>query len=273
MLSRSSKRLVLRALGPLDAFVRSVNGKQSQPPLHLRWEVGPLRGFESSATEYRILLQQYAELTAGSSLLDIGCGCGQLALELSDVLGPHGRYEGWDINPGAIGWCRRSLQKTHPNYSFQLLEVRNGLYRPSTGSNAAHYVLPQAPPSTIVVLKSVFTHMLPDAVMNYLHQIPRLMTDDGRCVASFFLLNDNQRRLGMEGCNRVTFVPFGDGVAVADPHVPEAIVAFEQKNINDMIRDAGLRLLGPPLVGRWTGDPRGITHQDILILERAHGTG
>jgi SAM-dependent methyltransferase len=270
MLSRRSRRLILRALDPLDAFIRTVNGKQAQPPLHLRWEVGPLRGFERAATEYRILLQQWAGLHEASTLLDIGCGCGQLPLELAELLGPEARYEGWDINREAIAWCERALHRRDSRFTFRLLDVRNSLYRPSAGHDASEFVFPATVPSAIVVLKSVFTHMMKDAVLNYLRQIPRVLSHGGICVASFFLLNDRQRRLQARGLNQMTFVPFGDGVAVADPRVPEAIVAFEEHVVLDMAAKAHLHLARPPLQGRWTGEAGGISHQDILILKRAH---
>jgi SAM-dependent methyltransferase len=269
-LSRTSKRLILRALDPLDAFVRAVNGKQSQPPLHLRWDVGPLRGFEQSATEYRILLQQSAGLHEAASLLDIGCGCGQLALELRDLLGPGARYEGWDINPDAIAWCRRTLARTDPRFAFRVLDVRNRLYRPTAALEASAFVFPDTPPADIVVLKSVFTHLLKDAVHNYLRQIPRVLKPGGRCVASFFLLSPDQRRLQKQGWAAMTFHPYADGVGVANPRVPEAIVAFDEEVALAMVEDAGLRPVCPPLRGRWTGASGGISHQDILILERAH---
>ena len=41
----------------------------------------------------------------------------------------------------------------------------------------------------VVFLCSVFTHMLPDGVANYIREISRVLKRGGRCVSSFFLLN------------------------------------------------------------------------------------
>ncbi len=255
-------------LGPLDAFVRTIDGQQDLPPLHLRWEVGPLRGFVAAGAEFRLFLQLFGGMSPESHVLDIGCGCGQMALVLRDTLNSQGRYEGWDINLEAIRWCQKAIARIDARFSFRVLDVRNGLYNPKGQTDAAALKFPGSGPFDVILLKSVFTHMLAADVENYLSQIPGLLSEHGRCLATFFLLNERQRTLAADGISRITFHHDSEGVSVANPRVPEAIVAYEESFLMDMLRRAHLRKVQPALAGSWTGDTAGLSHQDILILER-----
>jgi SAM-dependent methyltransferase len=270
MLSRAVKSIVVRSLDPLDRLVRRINGKQHLPPLHLRWEVGPLRGFESSAAEFRLVLQLFGGLRPDSRVLDIGCGCGQIALELIERLDKEGTYEGWDINSRAIQWCARTIGRVDRRFTFQTLDVRNGMYNPTGADDAASFKFPDNGQFDVILLKSVLTHMLREEVLNYLEQIPGLLVPRGRCTASCFLLNERQHAHERRGVSRIAFQPFRDNMAVVNPEVPEATVAFEEAEMMGMLRRARLRLSRPVLYGGWIGDPAALSHQDIMILERDH---
>ena len=265
-MKRSMKRLLLRACNPLDHVVRRINGKQDLPPLDLRWDVGPLRSFEAAAAEFRVFLKLFAGLSPSSHVLDIGCGCGQIALQLTPVLGEQGRYAGYDINRRAIGWCHNHIARRDGRFSFHHMDVRNGMYNPGGRISASEWTFPvDGQTFDIILLKSVFTHMLRNEVLNYLRQIPSLLRTGGKCVATFFLLNDRQRT--MADRNRVKFSPGSDGVAFANPAIPEAIVAFEEADVLEMVARHELRLASPIEHGNWTGDTAALSHQDILILE------
>jgi predicted O-methyltransferase YrrM len=82
------------ALEPLDYVSRVINGKRDLPPLRLRRHVGPLRTFEASAAEFQTYLRLLVGLDRKESILDIGCGCGLMALALKDYLDHDGRYVG-----------------------------------------------------------------------------------------------------------------------------------------------------------------------------------
>jgi hypothetical protein len=53
--------------------------------------------------------------------------------------------------------------------------------------------------------------MRPAEVDNYLREVSRLLKNDGRCLATFFLLNEEQVKLAREGKNALPF-PYGEGV-------------------------------------------------------------
>jgi cyclopropane fatty-acyl-phospholipid synthase-like methyltransferase len=260
------KRLLVRACNPLDYVVRRINGKQNLPPLDLRWDVGPLRSFEASAAEFRVYLKLFAGLTPSSHLLDIGCGCGQIALQLANMLNERGCYVGYDINRRAIAWCNEHIARRDRRFSFRHMDVRNGMYNPRGLTSAEDWTFHMdGRPFDVILLKSVFTHMLRREVVNYLRQIPLLLQAGGKCVATFFLLNDKQRTLADK--NLVKFTAGADGASFTNPAIPESLVAFEEADVLDMIARAGLGLACPIEYGTWTGDASALSHQDILILE------
>ena len=192
-LLRSIRNAGLVALGPVDYVKRVVSGKTDLPPLHLRRYVGPLSSFESSGVEFMGYVREIAGLQTDERVLDVGCGCGQMALHLKDYLNESGSYVGVDINRPSINWCRKKIARRHKNFDFAHIDVRNLAYNPNGTQHAEAYRFPFADRSfDLILLKSVFTHMRPPDVSNYLGEVSRLMKNNGRCLATFFLLNDAQ---------------------------------------------------------------------------------
>ncbi len=264
-MKRSWKKLLLKTLSPLDYAARVLNNKTHLPPLDLRWEVGPLKNFESSAAEFRVYLKMFAGLTPSSRVLDIGCGSGQIALELRDELGEDGRYAGCDINSAAIKWCKKNIRDTR--FSFFHIDVKNGMYNPDGKQSAKDFRFPFKEKFDVILLKSVFTHMLTDEMENYLSKLNGLLADEGKCVATFFLLNKGQAELVAR--NLMRFQNHDEVIAFANPEVPEAIVAFNEMKLLELFRKHRLEVVSPIRYGSWTGDRSGLSHQDIVILQKA----
>src|SRR5215207_3304195 len=195
-LLRSIRNAGLVALGPVDYLARAVKGKTDLPPLHLRRYVGPLRSFESSGAEFMGHLRTLAELRPEERVLDVGCGCGQIALHLEHYMDEKGSYVGVDIHRPSIDWCRKSIASRRPNFQFAHIDVRHLAYNPSGTQPAEAYRFPfEDGTFDLILLKSVFTHMRSPDVSNYLSEVARLLTSNGRCLATFFLLNEEQATL------------------------------------------------------------------------------
>jgi SAM-dependent methyltransferase len=266
------KRVILRTLGPLDRLDLIINGKRDVPPLHLRWDVGPLYGFESSGAEFRVYLKLFGGMKEGTRMLDIGCGCGQTALAIRNDLGSNGEYVGCDISGPSISWCTRRIARHDRRFTFYHMDIHNGRYNPHGTISARGFHFPQDWGTfDLILLKSVFTHMRRDEVTNYLNQLRALLRQDGKCLATFFLVNDKTRALHHAGKAEIPFLPGGDGASYADPDLPESIVAYEDNDVRNMIRKAGLHLSQPVRYGTWSGQADGLSHQDILLLSRSRG--
>jgi len=102
-LLRAGRHFGYLALWPFDYLARLVNGKSDFPPLHLRRYVGPLRTFEASGAEFMTYLRLLVDLRPGERILDIGSGCGLMALYLKEYLDEAGSYVGVDRHRQSIG--------------------------------------------------------------------------------------------------------------------------------------------------------------------------
>ncbi len=257
------------ALLPVDYLSRAINGKTEFPPLHLRRCVGPLRTFEFSGAEFLCYLRLLASMRPDEQILDLGCGCGLMALYLKSYLNSIGGYVGVDIHQPSIAWCKRQISPLNPNFHFTHIDLRNLAYNPRGKYDAENYAFPYENGSfNVILLKSVFTHMRPPEVDNYLREVSRLLRSEGRCLATFFLLNQTQESLAAEGRNEMKFA-YGEGAwRYLYAHSPENAVAYEEKYIIGLLQKHGLVLQAPIYYGTWSGRDDGLSFQDILILEK-----
>lgn len=214
-------------------------------------------------------LQLLGKLQPSESVLDIGCGCGLMALHLADYLGAEGRYIGVDIHRPSISWCRSHISAKYPNFTFALMDVRSRAYNPRGRYPAEDYSFEfEERKFDLVVLKSVFTHMRPAEVDNYIGEVSRLLSDDGRCLMTFFLLNGGQAELAGRGLNRLDF-KHGEGVwRHVYKNSPESAIAFDEKHVLELLRTHQLELVEPVLYGTWAGRVDGLSYQDMLLVRK-----
>ena len=267
-LLRTWRHAALLALAPLDYVARLLNCKADLPPLHLRRYVGPLRSFEASGAEFMGHLRRLAELRPHERVLDIGCGCGQMALHLEKYIDKKGSYVGVDIHGPSIRWCQKTIASRRSNFEFAHIDVRNLAFNPSAKHDAESYQFPyDACSFDLILLKSVFTHMRPAEVDNYLREVSRLLKNDGRCLVTFFLLNEEQATLA----NALKF-NYGEGVwRYRYEHSPESAVAYDESYVMELLEKHGLALKAPIHYGHWSGRKDGLSFQDILLLEKRYG--
>jgi len=196
----------LVGLGPIDYVSRIIEGRSYLPPLRVRSLAGPLSGLEPSGAEFLAYLKLLCGATPSARVLDIGCGFGLLGLQLKNVLHHPGRYVGVDVDRRAIGWAKRHVASRNAAFDFLHLNLRNAAYNPAGAEQTADFHLPLPSGSfDILLLKSVFTHLRPDEVRNYLAETARLLDRDGVCLGTFFLLNESQQSLYENGRNTIDF--------------------------------------------------------------------
>lgn len=163
------------------------------PPRELRMLVGPFRyvhPYRAIGEEHLQYFRDLCALKPNEDVLDVGCGCGQMAAQLTKYLDQRGRYEGFDIVSTMIEWCRKNISSQYPNSHFQLADVFNKHCNPKGKYKASQYKFPYESESfDFVFLKSVFTHMLPQDMEIYLFEIARVLKKDGRCLVTCYLLN------------------------------------------------------------------------------------
>jgi SAM-dependent methyltransferase len=238
-----------------------------QPPAELAIQFGG-GDFCKIGKDILSLCREHGGLAPGAAVLDAGCGAGRIAVALCDYLDATGRYEGFDIYPPGVQWCREAITPLFPGFRFRLVDVYNRLYYPYGTVSASHFVFPYADDSfDFVILNSVFTHMRPADVVNYLEQVARVLRPGGVCFATFFLLNDETR-----DCIAADLATwrFEHGFGIFHTHSledPEEAVAYEEAFIRRLYDSKGLAITGQ-VYGNWRGRPS-LTHQDVVFATKS----
>jgi SAM-dependent methyltransferase len=223
--------------------------------------------FRAAGEEFRKLFVDAGGLRPEEDVLDVGSGVGRAAVGLTDWL--QGRYEGIDVVPRGIEWCRQAITPRYPNFRFQVADLYNRHYNPTGRFSASEYRFPFEDRSfDFVVLTSVFTHLLPDARDNYVSEIARVLRPKGRCFATFFLLDDEARRRVHDGQDGVNFRYEGVGYWTNNQRIPEAAVAFEEADVRGQFERNSL-MVAEVRHGSWSGREDGTGWQDILVAARS----
>lgn len=206
-----------------------------------------------------------AGLKPDEKVLDVGCGIGQKARVLTKYLNQEGRYDGLDIVPKGIDWCKERYRK-YPNFHFQIADVYNTHYN-KHGVKASEYKFPYPDAAyDLVFLSSVFTHMLPHDMKHYFSEISRVLKRGGRCVITFFLLNPESEQFIGANLNSIK-VPFihSEGCRIADKDVPEKVIAYDEKLIRGLYDQNDLRI-SEITYGHWCGRKEELgCLQDVVI--------
>lgn len=254
-------------LEPFDYVARAINNKTDLPPLRLRRAVGDLRSFEGSGAEFMAYLRLLCNLQPHERILDIGSGCGLMALFLLGYLDAEATYAGIDVHRPSVAWCKRNITPKNRRFVFEHVNLKNEVYNPIGLHSAADYSFPFGDSSfDLILAKSVFTHLRPPALDNFLKEIARLLSAKGRCLATFFLLNEMQRQLAEKGLNHLPF-RFGDDTwRYAYQNSAESAVAYGENFLLSLLAKHDLQLARPIIYGTWSGRKDGLSYQDMLLL-------
>jgi SAM-dependent methyltransferase len=252
---------------PIDRVLRR-NHTGLLPPAHLRiyyygtWDPALL---EHASANARVELLSRG-LQPHHRVLDIGSGIGALPLGLLDYL--RGGYDGIEIHTEAVAWCQQAITRRAPTFRFHRANVVSRAYNPAGRVSASEYRFPFPDRSfDFIVLMSVFTHMMPEAVAHYLREIARVLAPGGTCMASYFLINDETRKGIDAGRSFMSFpVAHLSGVCrLHDATVPESAVAFDETFVHRIHEQAGLSI-HEIRRGRWWNGER--HDQDVLTVGR-----
>ena len=213
--------------------------------------------------------RQLGGLRPEDDVLDVGCGIGRMAVPLTEYLSSAAAYDGFDIVPHGINWCQRTITPRFPNFRFQLADVGNREYNPGGSVRAEEFKFPYPDESfDFVFLTSVFTHMLPTEVDNYIGEVHRVLRPGGRSLATWFLLNQDAETLIGGGRSAIEFRHTLPGCAVANPVVPEEAVAYAESAMLAAYRRHALELMVPLQYGSWCGRSEYLSYQDICVVRK-----
>ncbi len=118
-------------------------------------------------------------------------------------------------------------------------------------------------------MTSVFTHILPDGIANYLGEISRVLKPKGRALVTAFLLNKDSLNCLEMGRSTLNFTEIFDTYRFADPNFPESAVAYEEQFFQELGDRVGLKVKQPIYYGSWCGREQFLSVQDILLMNKS----
>jgi SAM-dependent methyltransferase len=211
-------------------------------------------------------------LRRSDRFLDVGCGLGRAAIPLQLYLSG-GRYEGIDVVPEIVEWCRRHIASVSSRFRFSLIDVRNTAYNPG-GSISGEVVTFPFPARSFdfAFASSLFSHLLESTARRYLQELARVLRPSGHLLFTCFLLDSDTERRMILGQTDQGFFPCGCHTGVADLADPEAAVAFQVTWLLQRLEASGLCLAHPIEVGGWRGGS-GWSYQDVVAVRPLQSAG
>lgn len=270
MLKKTVRLLHGKLLDMEDWIRRCSCGKLYLPPRRLR-DVGGdrLDDFERTGQEFVEYFKNLCGLKPNDHILEIGSGSGRIALPLTQYLSRDGLYSGVEVVGPSVRWCQNKITVNYPNFTFVHADLYNKRYNSNALQLAKEYRFPFADDSfDFIYLTSVFTHLLPEDLENYLEEINRLLKPSGKILMTFFLLNEKQDALARDDLNEICFLERDERCKVRDMEVPESAVAYHESYLFSLLSRLELKFVRPVLYGSWTGRKDGFSFQDIIIASQ-----
>ena len=250
----------------LDVKHYSLNGFNSmyQPPSKSFMGSG---NYEAIGNEFFNYFKQIGGLMPEHKVLDIGCGSGRLSIPLTNYL-KAGSYDGFDVIKSEIDWAQNNISNKFSNFKFTHVDVKNNIY--NEGSQTADSFKFPFDDNTFdfIYLNSVFTHMRTDDVKNYLSEISRVIKSGGKCLITYFLLNDIAKELINNDKSIIKFKYFIDDFMTNDNQNPEEAIAFQEDFILSLYDLNNLEVQLPPYYGSWCSRSEYLSFQDIIVATK-----
>lgn len=219
-----------------------------------------------------IAFLQRVGLSPTDRVLDVGCGLGRLAYNLAYYLNQPGRYEGFDIIEKLVDWAQKAITPRFPHFKFRQVDIYNQFYNPTGSLQSTDFRFPY--PSDwfdFIVLNSVFTHIQAKETRHYLDEIERVLKPGGRCLCTWFLLNEESELLIGEGKSTHSMIYELEECFTSDPQAPEGAIGFKEKLLFEWIAERNFTV-ADKFYGLWCGRTplywENSYYQDILLLEK-----
>ena len=262
---RSALRQIYFRLGDL---YDQVGGKRMQmiPPKRMIF-VGP-GDFQNIGNHFFQIFVNHGGLKKTDKVLDVGCGIGRMAIPLTRYLDESATYEGFDIVPEGIGWCRKNITPRFKNFQFVKADIYNKNYNPGGRLRATEFRFPYDDKQfDFVFLTSVFTHMIPEEIEHYFSEISRVLKQNGTCLITFFLENPESRTYLAAGESALDFQYQFPGFLSNNIEVPEAAVCYPENYITGLYQKNHLAIASRHY-GAWCGRKPALSHHDIIIAKK-----
>lgn len=269
---RGAERLAVGCVGTRDRVLGT--GGKLVPPARLRHKVGHLsaRRFAQSGDDLVAALVSRAGLGPSSHVLEVGCGCGRVALPLRGILSGSGSYSGFDVDEEMVRWCAATFRDS-PAFRFVALDVYNQRYNPRGKVRPSQLRFPYDDESAdLVCLHSVLTHLLPPELETYLSEVRRVLRPGGTAWITYFLQNPQVESWRASHPDDFPFPDTWEGHPVRRRDLPEAGIAYGESFVEQVYARLGL-VAREKLYGSWAGrtptlPAPDVNFQDVVLTVR-----
>ena len=250
----STTNLVERVLGWREELT---------PPLRIRLHIGPFldpRLYRFAGERNVKAFRDLAGLKPDAAFLDIGCGCGRVARALTEYFGAFASYEGFDAAKKPVEWAHKVITPRFPNFHFQTADTFNKRYNPSGKTGASDLIFPYPDNRfDFAFAGSVYTHMLPEEVTNFVAETERVLRREGKSFATFCLLNEKTLPVVDAGKSMPPLIhKYGD-TRVRSLADPAHFIAHPESWVRKLYKEVGLSIVEPIIRGTWANtDPKAV---------------
>jgi len=178
----------------------------------------------------------------------------------------NGHYYGLDINKKHIDESNEKIGKQHPNFHFILADIYNGSYNPEGKQKASDYKFPFDDNFfDFVFLHSVFTHMLPKDMENYLSEIARVLKKGHICHITYLLLNEKSKLLENKEPYKFDLQYKFDNYVTKNKNKHEDAIGLYENDVRELYKKYNLKIKEPIFYGNWTGEKNALIGLDIVL--------
>ena len=195
-------------------------------------------------------LVQRGTVERTDTILDLGCGCGRLAIPFASHL-DDGAYYGIDVWREGLDWCRNNVSSTTGSIHFiQREAVNNYYFEPRTPGAANRYHLSELHHEEVdfAFAISLFTHLQKQDCIAYFAELSRVLKRGGCAYLTCFIIDefffDFVRRTGQG---------------------QDFFAGYTRATWTRMLEDSGLRIVGYD-PGKWAEKPGALHYQDTFMV-------
>ena len=249
---------------PYDLLYR--NKSELLPPARLIYTGN--KNFKKQGESWVEFFKDHATLKPSDAVLDIGSGIGRIAIALTAY--STGHYQGFDAVKTGVDWCIKNIQSNYSNFKFDYFPLYNDLYNDG-GQNAAAFQFPyEISTFDIACAISVFTHMLPAEVENYLYNMQKVLKKGAHVVCTFFIWSpDSWTYMNKSDGSFIFKQVENEEYALMDAKVKSANVAFKEEWLEKIMAQNDFQIL-EKIPGHWSGRSKEteLSFQDIWVLQK-----
>jgi SAM-dependent methyltransferase len=268
---RQREAATREAQSQLDGVVKQLLALPDSelPPVWMMNKIGShsAEHFKKTSSWSFVELVRRGKLSSFSRIIDIGSGCGRLAIPFS-LLVKDGDYFGTDVFEEGLEWCAKNVSTRNPKFKFFLQEVEHNYYfggeiKPSTRMSLS---FAESSSIDLVFALSVFTHLVEEDAEKYFQEVSRCLNRDGIAYLTAFIIDERfgefVQRSGLH--TAVKEVTAGHYQAYEGQ---DFFAGYTFDRWRTLIERSGLEITGfDP--GTWAEKPGALHYQDTFIVTK-----